>query len=37
MHFNFQGLEEYSRAVAEYMAAAMIKDKKLAVDLDRAK
>ena len=23
-HFNFQGLEEYSRAVAAYMAAAMI-------------
>jgi len=25
MHFNFKGLEEYSRAVAAYMAAAMIK------------
>ena len=27
MHFNFQGLEEYSRAVADYMAATMIKAK----------
>jgi hypothetical protein len=25
MHFNFKGLEEYSRAVAVYMATAMIK------------
>ena len=27
MHFNFQGLKEYSHAVAAYMAAAMIKPK----------
>jgi hypothetical protein len=37
MHFNFQGLEEYSRAVAAYMAAAMIKAEKLSLDLNRAK
>ena len=28
MHFNFKRLEEYSRAVAAYMAAAMIKPEK---------
>src|SRR5262245_34995347 len=27
MHFNLKGLEEYSRAVAAYMAAALIKPK----------
>jgi hypothetical protein len=33
MHFNFRGLEEYSRAVAAYMAAAMIKPKNSAINL----
>jgi hypothetical protein len=27
MHFNFKGLEEYSLAVAAFMASAMIKPK----------
>lgn len=30
MHFNFEGLEEYSAAVAAFMASAMIKPKELA-------
>jgi hypothetical protein len=33
MHFNLQGLEEYSRAVAAYMAAAMIKPKNSTINL----
>ena len=27
MHYNFKGLEEYSAAVAAFMASAMIKPK----------
>jgi hypothetical protein len=27
MHYNFKGLEEYSTAVAAFMASAMIKPK----------
>ena len=30
MHFSFEGLEEYSAAVAAFMASALIKPKELA-------
>jgi len=37
MHFNFKGLEEYSAAVAAFMASALIKDGSLHASKDNAK